>query len=410
MTGEYLMNSKAKFRLWIILTLLLSMFFSSVNQVQGQGSQPISANGHFWRAGTSEYYNVPWTLVFSPAGGDVYGSANWSETVTEDDGSVNSMDVNWDFVGTYAGGDGGVVAGTMSGTAKATGYPTFYFSGPWSGNLYASGIGEGVFDATVTAEGESASGQYKWQVNFSAEDFAAGLKSTITAEFIAATYGIPITNVAGGSGQKEWSEHELGLLNDLLKEIPKEFLANLSLQSIARADVYYEGSLPDPSTFGVYRPSSSSIVIFDHASSPYDFQDDPNGDKQFKATILHELVHALQYKKDEYSNFDNPYKSPLVQSYMDATTPLNAVDTGIWENGWTYFEDRGENGNWKKWNDENEKSPTNYGQSNPCEDMSESVMMYVYDPEKLKISSPLRYNFIRDQIFGGIEYENGVQK
>lgn len=401
-----------KIRFWITLLILFGMFFSSVDQVQGQGSNQITATGNIWGNDSPEYSNVPLTLVFSPAGGEVHGTANWYQEFAENDGSFTSLDINWNFVGTFAGGDGGIVTGTMSGTAVATGYPDFLYSGTLSGNLYASGIGEGVIDATVTVADESASssGQFNWQVNYSADDFVAGLKPSITADFISTTYGIPITNVMGGSGQKEWSERELGLLNDLLKEIPKEFLANLSLQSITRADVYYEGSLPDPYTFGVYRPSSSSISIFDHASSPFDFQDDPNGDKQFKATILHELVHAMQYKKDEYSNYDNPYKSPLVQAYMDATTPLNAVDTGIWENGWTYFEDRGENGNWKKWSDENEKAPTNYGQTDPCEDMSESVMMYVYDPQKLKTSSPLRYYFIRDQIFGGVEYENGIQK
>lgn len=142
----------------------------------------------------------------------------------------------------------------------------------------------------------------------------------------------------------------------------------------------------------------------------YDFQNDPNGEIEFKATILHELTHALQYKKDEYSNYDNPYKSPLLQSYMDATTPLTAVDTGIWENGWTYFEKRGEGGGWNSFGDEGNRSPTNYGHTDPLEDMSESVMIYVYDPQRLKESSPLRYNFIKEQIFGGAEYENGTLK
>jgi hypothetical protein len=122
------------------------------------------------------------------------------------------------------------------------------------------------------------------------------------------------------------------------------------------------------------------------------------------------VIHALQYRRDEYSIYDNAYKSPIIQSYMDATTPLNAVDTGIWENGWTYFQSRGKGGNWKLWSDDGNKAPTNYGKTNPLEDMCESVKMYVYDPQHLKDSSPLRYNFIRDQIFGGVEYDNGFRK
>jgi hypothetical protein len=54
--------------------------------------------------------------------------------------------------------------------------------------------------------------------------------------------------------------------------------------------------------------------------------------------------------------------------------------------------------------------PTDYGKTDPTEDMSESAKMYVYDPQKLQASSPQRYNFIRDQMFGGVEYENGIQK
>jgi hypothetical protein len=38
------------------------------------------------------------------------------------------------------------------------------------------------------------------------------------------------------------------------------------------------------------------------------------------------------------------------------------------------------------------------------------VMLYVYDPQRLQIRSPQRYNFIRDHMFGGVEYENGVRK
>jgi len=409
--GVAMMKFKPKFQFLVIFSILITLCFSSTNLVLAQGSQSITATGQIWRPDASDFYNLPFTLAFSPAGGDVNGGVNWYQEFTEADGSIISINTNWVFTGTFAGGDGGTVTGTMSGTAEIKGYPTFYYSGPWRGNLYANGIGEGVYDATVQAAGESSSGQFTWEVSYPADAFSAGLNQNISAEYITATYGITVANEAAPGGKKPWTDHELGLLNDVLKELPAAFLNNISITSIVRAVEYIDtAGQPDPTTFGVFRPKSNTIEIFDFATTAFTFQDDPNGDKEFKATILHELTHSLQYKKDEYSNFDNPYKSPLLQSYMDATTPLTAVDTGIWESGWTYFEKRGEGGGWKSFEDEANQSPTDYGRTDPLEDMSESVMMYVYDPQRLRDNSPLRYNFIKDQIFGGAEYENGTRK
>lgn len=249
-------------------------------------------------------------------------------------------------------------------------------------------------------------------------------ESTVTAEYIYNTYGIRVEDSVAGDpyGQKAWSEHELSLLNDVLKEIPPDLLKNMALTSFVRNQYDLdENGNQDPHTFAAYfccgssgvkdtSGASAAISVYDHASSPYDFTNDPAGDTQFKASILHEMIHAMQYRKDQYSVYDNPYKSPLVQTYMDATTPLNAVDTAIWENGWTYFEKRGTGTNWKLWSNADNKPPTDYGLTNPKDDMCESVMIYVYDPQRLKDSSMLRYNFIKDQMFGGIEYENGIQK
>ncbi|MCX6037640.1 MAG: hypothetical protein NTW99_07070 [Chloroflexi bacterium] len=128
---------------------------------------------------------------------------------------------------------------------------------------------------------------------------------------------------------------------------------------------------------GVRDSSGSSAVInvYDHAASPFDFTNDPNGDTQFKATILHEMIHALQIRRDQYSIYDKAYKSPLLQTYMDATTPLNAVDTAIWENGWTYLETRG-SGNWKLWSTAEDKPPTDYGLTDPKELAPKAVVAF----------------------------------
>ncbi len=243
----------------------------------------------------------------------------------------------------------------------------------------------------------------------------------ITSEYIYTTYGIRVEDSFGDNQyvQKSWSQHELDLLNDVFKELPKEMLQSMSLNRIVRnkEDVDAAGN-PKSGTFGEYWPciieedkdcsgSSATIRIFDRATRPSDFQDDPTGDKEFKATILHEMIHAMRYHKNQNSIYANANDSPLVQNYMDATRPNTAIEAGINHNGWAWY---GKQLGWRLYGAPGNEPPTNYAKTNPMEDMSESVMMYVYDPQKLQVSSMARYNFIRDQIYGGIEYENGIQK
>ncbi len=268
-----------------------------------------------------------------------------------------------------------------------------------------------------------------WSKVFTFEDPAAFSASAapaqITSEYIYKTYGIRVEDSFGEDGyaQAAWSDHELSLLNDVLKEIPPAMLKNMALTSIIRnkLDMDENGSLHAGG--GKYFPcgkyngkdcsgASSVIRIFDGAVSPNsDFSNDPNGDIEFKATILHEMIHAYQYRKDENSIYMDVYNSPLVLNYMDATRPNTASESGPtsgWNhNGWAWY---GQPAGWKLYSTNDNLPPTDYGKTNPIEDMSEAVMMYVNDPLNLRAVSMARYNFIRDQIFGGVEYENGIQK
>ncbi len=412
----------------IISAIVITLLLAPIQATRAQGVSTITANGTMRVAGDDVHY-LELTLTFPPGGGEVSGSVYDQRSEPNSDGTLCTATTQWTLRGTFDGGDGGEANGTTTGTLETGGscngnYPVFNYSGPWSGNFYASGTGTGVYDATVTAGSDTASGQFAWEVNYSAEEFNSALNPAITAEYIFSTYGFQVVDSPAGDiyGQKSWTPHELELMNEVFKELPPDLLKNVALTRIVRSqyDLDLNGN-PNPNVMGLYARygktgtrdetgASATIQIFDAAGTPGDFPSDPSGDTSFKGSILHEVIHALQYRRDEYSIYDNAYKSPIIQSYMDATTPLNAVDTGIWEDGWTYFQSRGKGGGWKLLGDENNKSPTNYGKTNPLEDMCESVMMYVYDPQRLKDSSPLRYNFIRDQFFGGVEYDNGIRK
>jgi hypothetical protein len=260
------------------------------------------------------------------------------------------------------------------------------------------------------------------------EAFDGWLAEPITSEYIYKTYGIRVEDSFGDDQweQKSWSDQELILLNDVLKELPPGLLSKMAVTRIIRNKVKIDANgNPKPDVYGTYyscgsppeadcTSASGTIRIFDNAFTPLDFSNDPNGYTEFKGSILHELTHALQYKKDEYSNYKNAYFSPVVQNYMDATRPITNINDPGFEgtNGWTFGKHppNSPSARWKLFGTPDNKPPTNYGGKNPLEDMSESVMMYVYEPQKLQGSSPQRYNFIRDQIFEGVEYENGTQK
>ncbi|MCJ7434887.1 MAG: hypothetical protein MUO77_15500, partial [Anaerolineales bacterium] len=188
------------------------------------------------------------------------------------------------------------------------------------------------------------------------EAFDAWRVAPITSEYIYTTYGIRVEDSFGDDqwAQKSWSDQELILLNDVLKELPPGLRSQLALTRIIRnkTDLDENGN-PDPSTYGVYyscgsppdkdcTSASGAIRIFDKALIPSDFTDDPNGYKEFKGTILHELIHSLQYKKDEYSIYENAYTSPLVQNYMEATRFNTAIDRDIDQNGWAWYTPPGE--------------------------------------------------------------------
>jgi hypothetical protein len=261
------------------------------------------------------------------------------------------------------------------------------------------------------------------------EAFDAGQAPAVTSEFIYTTYGIRVQDTFGDDQweQKSWSDQELILLNDVLKELPPGMLQKLAGINIIRSKVKIKANgQADPTIFGTYYPcgsppekdcasAASAIRIFDRALGPMDFSDDPDGTKEFKGTILHELTHVLQYTQDNRTTYLDPHASPLVENYMDAIRPITDINDPGFNvmNGWTFGEQPpGTPPNrWKLLGKAQENQPpTNYGNLNPCEDMSESVMMYVYEPEKLKATSLKRYNFIRDQIFEGIEYTDGAQQ
>jgi hypothetical protein len=137
------------------------------------------------------------------------------------------------------------------------------------------------------------------------------------------------------------------------------------------------GCVAETTTMGEWFDDSGTLVLTDAASDPTDFKDK---DQQFKGTAAHELAHGLLNKFDPRTckTYDDENDNPVMKEFRKSTgwdatgTTLTPTDT--------------------------DKAPTDYAKTNSQEDLSESMMLYMYDPEKLKKESPARYEFCKTML------------
>lgn len=134
------------------------------------------------------------------------------------------------------------------------------------------------------------------------------------------------------------------------------------------------GCVSETDTMGEWFDDSGTLVLTDAASNPVDFADK---DTQFKGTATHELAHGLLNRFDprDCKAYDTPDDNPLMKEFRKSA--------GWDSTGTTLAETAGN------------KAPTDYAKTNSQEDLSESMMLYMYDPEKLKKASPERYEFCK---------------
>ena len=401
----------------IVFLLIMVVSMLDSNQIPVNAQSPAMITGSGTWGGMD---NV--TMTFPPAGGAVTGGLHFEGYIgtawaIENENCYATEDLT--LTGVFEGGDGGAVSGTGHLVVDSPECVTGVINFIWSGNYYADGTGSGEL-SFQDYDAEPGT----WSITYSAEEFAAALPPAITSEYIFKTYGVIVEDSFGDGKyvKSEWTEPELILLNDALKVLPPDVIKNLHLKRIVRNKVYVDkdGS-ENPDARGVYTAcgdavidpecegNESTIRIFDQAYINPDF---PDQNVSFKSTIIHELTHALQM--NNFGVYHNAYQSPLVQNFVYATNKdasANSANAGL-QLGWNYGVAPGGNPppQWTLYTNPPDKAPTNYATTNPLEDMADSVRLYVLDPEKLKQSSTFRYEFVRDQIFGGVEYENGVQK
>ncbi len=446
--------------LFLIIVLLLQVtpvYAQGGNSITGQGTIENPTGGG----------SIAFSLTFNPAGGPVSGETaaiNMPYTMGFGvEGFSTTTFVNYPacpITGNFAGGNGGAIQATVtcSGTFSQTintpvGSGTVKGAMTWTatvnGTLNANGTGSGSADMTSSGTTEpfvmngiqfpgssSPASSYSttWQVAYPAAEFQAGL-IPLTPEYFQQTYGITVEN-----GDAEWKDEELRAMDELFRQLPQSFLDQLALTKIVRYQSAWDKnwnlnrstradySAADQRLCPTCALSSETIRIYDSVFDPAksQFENDPQGLTQFKGTLVHEMTHALQFFKEPQSMYKSAYKNPIVQNWINTTKPVQADPKTGWIFGY-YQKEFDENGQekkdangyviwkhvskWKYWGATDGNRPvTSYASTNPLEDMCDSVKMYLYDPQKLMNNSMVRYQFVRDNIFGGVEYENGQQK
>ena len=122
-----------------------------------------------------------------------------------------------------------------------------------------------------------------------------------------------------------------------------------------------------------------------------------NGDKSWASMVaVHELAHHLDFAKS----------SKTYSGYSESPEFLKL-------SGWK-LEKKYETQNGKKVLVESWKRPDDkgfvrdYAGSEPAEDFAEAVAYYVYEPDKLRDLDPEKYNFVKNKIFNGQEFDKDV--
>ncbi len=153
--------------------------------------------------------------------------------------------------------------------------------------------------------------------------------------------------------KKEWTQDEVEAVQDTLESLPGPF--RKCTRNVQRVeDIKWPAGKID----GLHDPSSDTIYMADYA---------PFGLGYFKAILVHEMTHGFQ--GDDYPAAENLWAETF---WRDGKPKTSSV--------------------------------SDYGNSQPAEDMADSVAAYWANGPRMKETHPDRYAFIRDRIFGGVEY------
>lgn len=165
---------------------------------------------------------------------------------------------------------------------------------------------------------------------------------------------------------------------DRLKRMPHGKLSPRSPNAAAYARPGYKSS---------YYSAEGEIVFIDSA-----FKDD----KTWGALVaIHELAHHVDFSKSDKTQFglsEIPAFMKISGWKKSVKYETDAKGKKVQVEDWSHTKDK--------------KFVTSYAATEPAEDLADTAAYYVLEPQKLKSIDPEKYEYVKNNLFGGKEYLN----
>jgi hypothetical protein len=187
----------------------------------------------------------------------------------------------------------------------------------------------------------------------------------------------------------DWPTERLNDVKLVMNELPKIFATESIVSGFYWAGENANAPFEDNDTAGMFilkdptgSYSKGSITLSLGAEKITRYGEG----NSFKATVLHEMVHSIQYDK-------NGAHTKILKDFAEAFGWYQVNGEWWYSGGNAYLPGA----------DSNQQYP-NLAKTNPLEDMAESVAFYRYNPESLWFTSKDRYNWVKEHIYGGQEF------
>nr|BFD61859.1 hypothetical protein BdHM001_05400 [Bdellovibrio sp. HM001] len=172
-----------------------------------------------------------------------------------------------------------------------------------------------------------------------------------------------------------WTANELSTILKALSLVPTE----LSRFTENKKLVHYRRGTRDPRNESAAVAANSEILV-------YDFWNTLSEEKKIYI-LLHEFAHLWALRED---GNDLDRSEPWLQ--ITGWEMIPAIPDVLWQH----------NGRKTFW-------VSNYAQSNSIEDFAESVMAYLFEPNKLQQNDPAKFHYLKQTLFRGKDFQQPGQ-
>lgn len=187
---------------------------------------------------------------------------------------------------------------------------------------------------------------------------------------------------------------ELQIIDMAYKQLPPTYKKLRSMDRLKRMPNGYS-SPRSPNAAAYARPGFKSSYFSTEGEIVF-IQSAFSDDKTWGTLVaIHELSHHMDFSKSDKVSFG--------LSEVPAFMKLSG-----WKKSVSYkTDDKGKKVQEEEWtHDKGKKFVTDYAATQPAEDLADSAAYYILEPRKLKRIDPEKYNYIKNNLFGGKEYLN----